>query len=103
MNKKKMKQTYMVEFMLPDELTEEFVALIPRQRYIINQMLVEGTVQAYSLSGDRSRLWAIMSADNEDDLYEQIDRMPLRDFMIPEVTELMFHQSASSVMHFSLN
>lgn len=98
-----MKKSYMVEFELPKIFTDEFVALIPRQRYIINQMLLEGTVQAYSLAEDRSRLWAVMTVEDELELIEQIERMPLADYMIPEYNELMFHNTAESVMHFSLN
>jgi muconolactone delta-isomerase len=98
-----MKRAFMVEFELPETMTEEFMALIPRHRYVINQMLVEGVVQGYSLALDRSRVWAVMVADSEEALMNEIDRMPLVDFMRPYVSELMFHNSASSVLQFSLN
>ncbi|NBC09091.1 MAG: hypothetical protein GVY26_18020, partial [Bacteroidetes bacterium] len=45
-----MKKTFMVEFDLPASFDEEFMALIPRQRYVINSMLAEGRVKAYSLA-----------------------------------------------------
>ena len=93
----------MVEFELPDIFTEEMAALIPRQRQAINQMMIDGIVQSYSLSMDRSRLWAVMRADSEFELMEQIATMPMADYMTPSYEELMFHNSASSVMRFSLN
>ncbi|WP_367391768.1 muconolactone Delta-isomerase family protein [Lewinella sp. LCG006] len=98
-----MKNAYMVEFELPEEFTEEFMALIPRQRFMINQMLADGIIQNYSLSLDRSRLWAVMVAESEFALMEEIERMPLIDYMVPDISQLMFHNSSMEVMQFSLN
>lgn len=93
----------MVEFYLPETFTEEFMALIPQQRYVINQMLLEGVVQSYSLADNRLRLWAVMTVSDEAELRPQIERMPLASYMEWDVRELMFHNTASAVMHFSLN
>lgn len=98
-----MKHTYMIEFELPEVMTEEFMALIPQQRYVINQMLAEGTIKSYSLSMDRSRLWVVMSAVSEFEAMEMVDTFPLRDFMTPHFCELMFHNTADMLMQFSLN
>lgn len=98
-----MKKAFMVEFDLPENLTEEFLALIPKQRYVINTMLVEGSIKSYSLSIDRSKLWAVMLAESEFDVMENIAQMPLSNYMIPRISELMFHNAADSVMQFSLN
>lgn len=96
-------KSYMVEFYLPQEFTEEFMALIPQQRYVINQMLVEGVIQSYSLAEDRSRLWAVMTVSDPQELKQQIERMPLAGYMEWDISELAFHNMASAVMHFSLN
>ncbi|MCB0584673.1 MAG: hypothetical protein KDD06_05010 [Phaeodactylibacter sp.] len=93
----------MVEFELPETFTEEFLALIPRQRYVINTMLAEGAIKSYSLAIDRSKLWAVMIAESEFDVLENIAQMPLSNHMTPQVSELMFHHAADSVMQFSLN
>lgn len=93
----------MVEFDLPDVFTEEFMALIPRQRYMVNQLMMEGAILSYSLSEDRSTLWAVMSAESEMELLDTIERLPLADYMSHQVKELMFHNAASAVMQFSLN
>lgn len=98
-----MKHTYMIEFELPEVMTEEFMALIPQQRYLINQMLAEGTIKSYSLSLDRSRLWVILSAASELEAMEIVTTFPLNDFMTPNLSELMFHNSADMLMQFSLN
>ncbi len=102
-NEKVMKNAYMVEFDLPEEFTEEFMALIPRQRYVINQMMADGVIQNYSLSLDRARLWAVMVSESEFSLMEEIARMPLIDYMVPSISQLMFHNSSMEVMQFSLN
>lgn len=93
----------MVEFELPEVMTEEFMALIPQQRYVINQMLAEGTIKSYSLSMDRSRLWVILAAASEFEAMEIITTFPLSDYMTPHLSELMFHNSADMLMQFSLN
>lgn len=98
-----MKKPYMVEFDLPENFNEEFMALIPRQRYVVNTMLAEGRLKSYSLSMDRSKLWAVVLADSEFDALEAIALMPLSDYMTPNISELMFHNAGDSVMHFSLN
>ena len=98
-----MKHTYMIEFELPEVMTEEFMALIPQQRYVINQMLAEGTIKSYSLAMDRSRLWVIMAATSEFEAMEIVATFPLSDFMTPHLSELMFHNSADMLMQFSLN
>jgi Muconolactone delta-isomerase len=96
-------RTFMVEFELPEVLSETFISTIPRHRFMVNKMLAEGVIQAYSLALDRSRLWVIMRAESETALRGQIDRLPLAEYMRPHIAELMFHNTASAVMHFSLN
>ena len=98
-----MKKTFMIEFDLPQNLTEEFLALIPKQRYMVNTLLASGTIKSYSLSMDRNRLWVVVSADSEFETLEIIEQMPLADFLIPTVSELMFHNGAEVLMQFSLN
>ncbi len=98
-----MKKTFMIEFDLPESFDEEFMALIPKQRYVINSMLAEGRVKAYSLAMDRSKLWAIMSGESEFEIMESIAQMPLSEYMSPNISELMFHNSSDAVMQFSLN
>ena len=93
----------MIEFDLPETFTEEFLALIPRQRYVINTMLAQGAIKSYSLSIDRSRLWAVMLAESEFEVLENIAQMPISNHITPHISELMFHNAADSVMQFSLN
>ena len=41
-----MKRTYMVEFELPESLSEEFLALIPEQRNTVDYLMSEGKIRS---------------------------------------------------------
>lgn len=98
-----MNRAFMIEFDLPEAPDEEFFSLIPRQRYVINNLMAEGVIKSYSLAVDRSRLWVIAQAESEFAVMEIIADMPLSPYMTPVVSELMFHNSYEAVMPFSLN
>jgi muconolactone delta-isomerase len=98
-----MTKAYMIEFELPEAPSETFFSLIPRQRYMINNLMAEGRVKSYSLALDRSRLWVIANADSEFELMEMLADLPLSPFMEPTICELMFHNSHEVLAPFSLN
>lgn len=98
-----MTKSFMIEFDLPEAPNEEFFSLIPRQRYIINNLMADGKIKAYSLAIDRSRLWVIAEAESEFEVMELISDMPLSPYMEPFISELMFHNSYETVIPFSLN
>ncbi|MBK7408602.1 MAG: hypothetical protein IPL49_02975 [Saprospirales bacterium] len=93
----------MVEFELPEELTEKFIRLIPSQRDFVNRLLAEGKIKSYSLSLDRSRLWVVFAADTEFEVLDTIEQFPLHTYMIPQVQELAFHNAQDMVLQFSMN
>jgi muconolactone delta-isomerase len=98
-----MKRSYMVEFELPEQLTEDFLALIPEQRLMVDNLMTEGKVRSYSLAMDRSVLWMIVDANSEFEAMETIAQLPLSDYMQPFISELMFHTTSEAALHFSLN
>ena len=57
-----MKKQFMVEFELPEVFDEKIIALVPKQRNVVNEMLAKGKIKYYSLAMDRSILWAIFVA-----------------------------------------
>lgn len=93
----------MIEFDLPNDLTEDFVAKIPSQRLMVNKLMEEGKLFSYSLSANRSKLWCIVSAESEFEALEIIADFPLIDYMKPKVTELMFHNMLAMMTPISLN
>jgi len=98
-----MRKAFMIEFDLPQVFTEEFMALIPKQRYVLNELMSRGEVQSYSLALDRSKLWMVAVGENEFEVMELIDQLPLSIYMTPDISELMFHNTASLSLEFSLN
>lgn len=95
---------YMVNVVLPNELTEEFISLIPRQRAHVDLLMSEGVVTSYSLAKDRSRLWLTVAADSQQDVIKIMNDFPLIKFFTLEVRELMFHNHAGHVLpQMSLN
>ena len=102
-NKQVMKKQFMVELELPEVFDEKLIALIPKQRSTVNQMLAKGKIKSYSLSMDRSMLWAIFVAESEFEVLEMIAEFPLADYMTPYITELMFTNTENQVLQFSLN
>lgn len=51
-----MKRSFMVEFELPESLTEYFLSLVPSQRETVEILMSEGKIRSYSLALDRSVL-----------------------------------------------
>lgn len=94
----------MVEFELPADMSEEFIAKIPHQRLKVNELMEQGRIASYALSSDRQRLWCVVKADTEYDVMETIAQFPLIDFMKPSINELLFNNVVSMrIPLFSLN
>lgn len=87
---------YMVIIKLPNELTEDFVLLIPKQRAHIDKLMDEGKILQYSLAADRSYLWVTVIAESERMVMDILATFPLISYMNPIVTELAFHNSVSN-------
>ena len=98
-----MKKQYMVEFELPDTFSKEFISLIPAQKEKVSRLFNKGLLKSYSLANDRSVLWVVFEADSEFEVLELIAEFPLAPHMTPYISELMFHNNDSHVLHFSLN
>lgn len=94
---------YMVSFDLPQPFPIEFVEKIPAQRVLINELMAKGKLKSYSLSADRSKLWMILWALSEEEIYELIAEMPLGAWLLPDVSQLMFHNTVEAMLPFSLN
>jgi muconolactone delta-isomerase len=86
----------MVIIKLPNELTEEFVLLIPKQRAHIDRLMDEGKVIQYSLAADRTYLWVTVVAESERQVMDILATFPLIHYMSPIITELAFHNSVSN-------
>lgn len=95
---------YMVDFTLPELLTEEFLGLIPFQRAKVNRLFREGRLINYALSLENSKMWAVFNANSEMEVLEMVAELPLTKFMKLEVSMLTFYNAMSEEMPaFSMN
>lgn len=97
-------KTYMVDIALPEVLSEEFLATIPKQRAAVNQMMDEKIILSYSLAMDRSKLWTVIRAESESDVFDVLSEFPLIGWMRFDIYELAFNENSFYKMNFmSLN
>lgn len=94
----------MVDFSLPNELTEEFLDLVPYQRAVVNRYFCEGKLLNYALSIESAKLWAVFSANSEMEVMEMIVDFPLSKFMKAEISMLALCELPTrATPDFSLN
>lgn len=95
---------YMVDFTLPEIITDEYKSLIPYQRAMVNQLFEDGKLISYSLSMENQKLWAVFVANSELDVMDILADMPLTPFMKTNISMLTFHNTLEvAPPHFSLN
>ena len=95
---------FMVDFLLPEALSEEFMQLIPYQKELVNKYFKEGKLVNYALSLESSRLWAIFNANSELEVMDYLADLPLTDFMEVQISMLTFYNGNEvAVPTFSLN
>ncbi len=95
---------FMIDVSLPEMLTEEFLGLIPQQRKQVNRMFREGRLSSYGLALDRSKIWATMLAESEEEVIYILSTFPLRKFMEVKIHRLAFYENAgANVAHISMN
>lgn len=94
----------MVDFTLPDVLTEDFMNQIPFQRAAVDRFFKEGKLVNYALSLENSKIWAIFNASSEMNVMDMIADLPLTPFLEVEISMLTFYNSMHQEMHsFSMN
>lgn len=95
---------FMVDFTLPERLSNEFFDLLPHQDYVVNKYLSNGKLVNYALSLENAKLWAVFSANSELEVREILAEFPLTHFMQMEISLLSSYNVAHVGMaQFSLN
>ncbi|MDX2133405.1 MAG: muconolactone Delta-isomerase family protein [Saprospiraceae bacterium] len=97
-------QQFMVDFTLPNQLTDTFISTIPRQRAMVNRLIAEGKLLNYALSLENAKLWAVFSVHSEAELLELVHELPLTPFMKVRINQLtVFNSSTAFAPAFSVN
>ncbi|MCU0417020.1 MAG: hypothetical protein MUE33_07525 [Cytophagaceae bacterium] len=89
---------YLIDIDLPEQMDDDFIAMIPDQRLHINRLMQEGIITSYSLASDRSKLWTTVIADNEEEVGHILNTFPLISYFIYSIHELAFHNTAQYTM-----
>ncbi len=94
---------FMVEFDVP-ELTDDMMALIPEQRLRIDDLFNDRKLLSYALSMDRSKVWATVLAEDETEVIETVESLPMTYLMEYEICILAFNEISKPMLPaFSLN
>lgn len=87
---------FFIDFDLPDTFSGEFIRLIPEQRRRVNELLNDGIILSYALSSDRTKVWATVNANNEEEVDEILQQLPLSPFMEATVYQLEFYNATGN-------
>ena len=88
---------YLVEI----ELNHSFVEGFTEYETSLNRLLAEGKIQTYGISKDFTRMWAMMIADKELEVWDLLSNLPFDTVMEPLVTPL-YTYNQSIDLHFPM-
>lgn len=89
-----MKNTYLVHLILPEIFTPELMALIPKHRTRINELMEKNIIRSYSLDMERHNVWAFIEAKSEQEVMDILSSFPIIQFVKPTIHELAFYDTA---------
>jgi muconolactone delta-isomerase len=84
---------FMVTITLPSYFSQEYMALIPKQRAMILELLSSGKLSSFSLNKDRSIAWMVATCRDHDALQLLLGKFPMHDFFEYEINELILHDT----------
>ena len=93
----------MVIFDLDSPFTEEMIELVSDQKAVMDDLFASGKLISYTVSVDRTQMWAIMLAEEESELISYIDNFPMIHYMDFDYKEIMFHNTVHLMPSMSLN
>ena len=95
---------YMVDFTLPNILTERFTSRIPEQRALVNQYFTDGKLVSYGVSLETGKVWAVFNAFSETAVLELIRALPITQFCRYKIHPMtFFNVLTAKVPSFSVN
>jgi len=79
---------FMAEVWLPQALSDEFYALIPRHRKMVNDLIERGIVNSYTVDENRTKIWILFSASEESEVLAHLKNLPIFRFVKVEIFKL---------------
>ena len=84
---------YLIEIRLPEIFSEHFISLIPKQREMVNRLMLKGIILSYALSLESRKLWVTMFADSEETVKRHMMEFPVYDYINFAMHKLTFHNN----------
>lgn len=95
---------FLVTITFSQQMSKEFLLLIPAHRVRVNELMQNGVITSYSLAADRSMLWITLLAESATSADLALTNLPLHPFMRYTIHELMFHNTPMfATPRFSMN
>ncbi len=95
---------FLVTITFPQQVSQEFLTLIPAHRVRVNELIQSGVITSYSLAADRSMLWITLLVESAASADLALTNLPLYPYMKYTIHELMFHNTPMfATPRFSLN
>jgi muconolactone delta-isomerase len=79
---------FMVDFTMPERLSDDFIARVPHQRKLINRYMKNRKLLSYALSLESQKMWAIFRVESEFELMELLADLPLTSLMELNISSL---------------
>ena len=95
---------FMVILNFETDLSHKFIAMVPKHREKVNDLMIDGKILTYSLCLEKGLIWAVFEAKSESELRKIIKDLPLSAYMDYEINPLTFYSTNSNfTMSYSLN
>lgn len=90
--------SYLVHITLPEVFNANFYSLIPKQREVINDLLLKRVLLSYSLDMERKNVWVFIAANSEREVMDVLSTFPIIKYVKISIHELAFYDSANLVL-----
>lgn len=84
---------------------EEMSVRIPEHRDYVNKLFLEGKILSYSVAAQRTMIWCVVNADNEQEAMDMAMRFPLYPFCTDVSCHslLLYNSQPAALPDISLN
>jgi muconolactone delta-isomerase len=77
-----------IEIVIPDAEREQALALVPAEKAHVAALEQRGVIEAFYLSADRARSWAVMRGENAAAVEDELRHFPMFRFLRPTMVAL---------------
>ena len=90
---------FQIHITLPNMFNQQFTALIPEQRRVVNKLLAAQVILSYALDMERQNLWITIQAKNQLQVMDVLSTFPIIKEVKVDVFELAFYDTAPAGIH----